>query len=129
MCENPGKFATLSYEQVCHTWTILIRPAGVLMNTPKIQTVKASRTNREEDHSIYFPESNFQIPPSLQEMFSYFVTVQPTAEEMMEAKDIYILKGSRMNPHCDACETNEENMLDWKGNMVQGKDRVQVILS
>ena len=33
MCENPGKFATLSYEQVCHTWTILIRPAGVPMNT------------------------------------------------------------------------------------------------
>ena len=57
----------------------VMKEAGILINnTPKIQTVKASRTNREEDHSIYFPESNFQIPPSLEEMFSYFVTVEPT---------------------------------------------------
>ena len=34
-----------------------------------------------------------------------------------------------MNPHCDACATNEENTLNWEGNMVTRKDRVQVLLS
>ena len=34
-----------------------------------------------------------------------------------------------MNPHSDAHVTNEENMLDWEGNMVTKKDRVQVLLT
>ena len=62
-------------------------------------------------------------------MFSYFVKLKLTLEEMMEAEDIYILTPSRMNPHCTkdlyiltpsrmiphcAYATNEENMLDWE---------------
>ena len=62
-------------------------------------------------------------------MFSYFVTTKPTAEEMMESEDIYLITPSQMNPNCDACATNEANMLDWEGNMVTKKERGQVLLS
>jgi hypothetical protein len=49
---------------------------------------------------------------------------------MMDAEDVYLLTPSTMNPHCDAYATNEENiMLDWEGNMVQKKNRVQILLS
>jgi hypothetical protein len=48
---------------------------------------------------------------------------------MMDAEDVYLLTPSAMNPHCDAYAANEENMLDWEGNMVQRKNRVQILLS
>jgi hypothetical protein len=104
----------------------VMREAGIRVNdTPKIQTTEPT----EEDHSIYFPETDFRIPLSLWGMFSYFITSKPTIEQMMEAEDVYLLTPSRMNPHCDAYATNEENMLDWEGNMIQRKDRVQILLS
>jgi hypothetical protein len=104
----------------------VMREAGIRVNdTPKIQTTEPT----EEDHSIYFPDSDFRIPLSLWGMFSYFITSKPTAEQMNEAEDVYLLTPSRMDPHCDAYATNEENMLDWEGNMIQRKDRVQILLS
>ncbi len=104
----------------------VMRETGIRVNdTPKIQTTDPT----EEDHSIYFPETDFRIPLSLWGMFSYFITSKPTAEQMMEAEDVYLLTPSRMNPHCDAYATNEENMLDWEGNMIQRKDRAQILLS
>ena len=60
-------------------------------------------------------------------MFSYFITSKPMTEQIMEAEDVYLLTPSRMNPHCDAYATNEENMLDWEGNKIQWKDRVQIL--
>jgi hypothetical protein len=104
----------------------VIREAGIRANdTPKIQTIDPT----EEDHSTYFPETDFQIPLSLWGMFSYFVMSRPTAEQMMEAEDVHLLTPSSINPHCDAHATNEDNMLGWEGNMVQRKDRVQILLS
>jgi hypothetical protein len=48
---------------------------------------------------------------------------------MKETEDIYLPTPSRWNPHDDSYyATNEENMLDWEGNMVTKKDRVQVLL-
>jgi hypothetical protein len=55
--------------------------------------------------------------------------MKPTAKHMMEAEDACSLTPSRINPHCDACATNEENMLDWEGNMIQRMDRAQALLS
>jgi hypothetical protein len=102
------------------------REAGTRVNdTPNIQTSDPTK----EDHSIYFPETDFRIPLSLWGVFSYFVTSKPTAKQMMEAEDVCMLTPSRMNPHCDAHATNEENMLDWEGKMMQQKDRVQILLS
>jgi hypothetical protein len=104
----------------------VMREAGIrVTDTPKIQTIEPT----EEDHSIYFPETDFRIPLSLWGIFSYLVTSKPTALQMMESEDVYLLTPSRMNPHCDSYATNEENMLDWEGSMIQRKDRVQILLS
>ena len=83
----------------------------------------------EEDHSIYFPDTDFRIPLSLWGVFSYFIMSKPSTEQMMNAEDVYLLTPSKMNPHCDAYATNEGNMLDWEGNMVQQRHKVQVLLS
>ena len=71
------------------------------MDTPKIQTNEST----EEAHLMYFTETDFRIPFSLWGMFSYFITNKPTAEEMIESEDIYLITPSRMNPHCDAYAT------------------------
>jgi hypothetical protein len=39
------------------------------------------------------------------------------------------LDPSRMNSHCDLYATNEENMLDRKGNEKERMDRVRILLS
>jgi hypothetical protein len=104
----------------------IMREAGIKVNdTPKIQTSNPT----EEDHSIYFPDNDFRIPLSLWGVFSYFNTSKPSTKQMMNAEDVYLLTPSTMNPHCDAYASNEENMLDWEGNMVQKRDRVQILLS
>ncbi len=51
------------------------------------------------------------------------------AEFMQGAENVYLLTPSRWNPHNDAYATNEENMLDWEGNMIQKKDRAKILLS
>jgi hypothetical protein len=104
----------------------VMREAGIgVYDTPKIQVAEPTT----EDDSTCFPETGFRIPLSLWGMFSYFPTSKPTALLMKETEDIYLLTPSRWNPHDDLYATNEENMLDWEGNMVTKKDRVQVILS
>jgi hypothetical protein len=104
----------------------IMREAGIKVNdTAKIQTSNPT----EEDHSIYFLDNNFQIPLSLWGVFSYFNTLKLSTEQMMNAGDVYLLTPSTMNPHCDAYASNEENMLDWEGHMVQKRDRVQILLS
>ena len=103
-----------------------MREAGIRVNdTPKIQTSDPT----EEDRLIYFPDNDFRILLSLWGEFSYFVTLNPSTERMMNVEDVYLLTPSTMNPHCNAYATNEEAMLDWEGNMVQRRDRVQILLS
>jgi hypothetical protein len=103
----------------------VMREAGIqVMDTPKIQVNEPT----EDDHSIYFAESEFRIPLSLWGMFSYFNTSKPTSDSMNGAEEVYLLTPSKWNPHCDAYATNEENMLDWEGNMIQRKDRTQILL-
>jgi hypothetical protein len=105
----------------------VMREAGVKVNdVPKIHADDPTVV----DHSICFPETGFRIPMSLWGMFSYyFPTSKPTTEIMKETEDVYLLTPSRWNPHCDAFATNEENMLDWEGSMIEKKDRAQILLS
>jgi hypothetical protein len=104
----------------------VMREAGIqVFDTPKIQMTDPTI----EDHSICFPETGFRIPLTLWGMFSYFPTSKPTTLLLQETKDIYLLTASRWNPHDDSYATNEENMLDWEGNMTEKKDRVQILLS
>jgi hypothetical protein len=104
----------------------MMREAGITVcDTPKIQLSEPT----EQDHSIYFPETRFRIPMSLWGVFSYFPTSAPTALEMMETEEVYLLTPSRSDPHQAAFAENEENMLDWEGNMITKRDRQQILLS
>ena len=104
----------------------VMRENGIQVNdTPKIQVSDPS----VDDHSIYFPESELRIPLSLCGTFSYFSTSEPTVQMMNDCEDVYLLTPTRWNPHDDSYATNEENMVDWEGNMVEKQYRKQVLLS
>ena len=55
---------------------------------------------------------------------SYFPSSKLTAQTLEETEEVYLLTPSRWNPHCDSYAQNEENMLDWEGDMVERKDRM-----
>ena len=48
------------------------------------------------------------------------------AQTLKETEEVYLLMPSRWNPHCDSYAQNEEDMLDWEGNMVERKNRMQI---
>ena len=99
----------------------MIREEGIQVNdTPKIQVNDPTTS----DHSIYFPETDFRIPLSLWGVFLYFPSSKPMAQTLKETEEVYLLTPSRWNPHCDSYAQNEENMLDWEGNM----DRMQILI-
>jgi hypothetical protein len=106
----------------------LLREAGIEVNeTAKIHMKSASVT----DHSIYFPSSELRIPLSLHGMFSYFPSYKPTMKDLEEIDEDHILLATpdgSWNPHSDVYATNEENMLDWDGNIVPPKDQVRIML-
>ena len=104
----------------------IIREEGIQVNdTPKIQVNDPTTS----DHSIYFPETDFRIPLSLWGVFSYFPSSKPMAQKLQETEEVYLLTPSRWNPHCDSYAQNKENMLDWEGNMVERKDRMQILIN
>jgi hypothetical protein len=99
----------------------VMREAGVRVNaTPKIHTTHDPTI---EDHSIYFPQNDFQIPLSLWGVFLYFPTSNPSLSTLEECDKVFMLTPEgHWNPHSDVYTRNEENMLDWEGNMVEKKD-------
>jgi hypothetical protein len=104
----------------------ILRQAGtVLRETPKIHVDEPTVA----DHSITFPETGFRIPMSLWGVFSYFSTSKPTVTTMTESDEVYLLTPPDFNPHDDAYASNEENMMDWEGNMVEKQHRTQILLS
>ena len=103
----------------------MMREAGVVVkDTPKIQLDDPT----VEDHSIYFHETNFRIPLQLWGIFSYFPTIRPTSQDVMESDEVYLLTTSRWDPHQKAYSTNEDSMLDWEGNIIDKSNRRQTIL-
>ena len=50
---------------------------------------------------------------------------KPTQDELVEPSDVYMLTPTTWNPHSDHYAYNEENMLDWEGNMKEKKDCVK----
>ena len=104
----------------------VLREAGVQVNdVPKIQLSDPT----ESDHSLYFPEGELRIPLSLWGVFSYFPTAKPSAETCNATDEIYMLTPNKWDPHSDVYARNEENMLDWEGNIVEKKQRTQLLLS
>ena len=74
-----------------------------------------------EDHAITFGETGFRIPLSLSGIFSYFITTKPTNDMLQDPLEVYILTPARWDPHSDVYTHNEDNMLDWEGNMKEPK--------
>ena len=104
----------------------ILREAGIEVNDrPKIQSKEPSI----EDHSLYFPEAEFRIPLSLSGVFSGFVTSKPDLATLESCDDVYMLTPTQWDPHAHAWRLNEESMLDWQGEMIEKKDRQQVLLS
>ena len=104
----------------------MLREAGIVVNdTPKIQVDDPTA----DDHSIYFPETQFRIPMSLWGIFSYFPTSKPSEQDMVESEEVYMMTPTKWNPHQSTYAENEENMLDWEGNMVERRYRQKVFLS
>ena len=81
------------------------------------------------DHAIEFPETGFKILLLLWGVFSYFPTSNPTEEFLQEAEEVYMLTPNQWNPHNEAFAHNEASMIDWEGNMVEPRDRQQILLS
>ena len=100
----------------------MLREAGVEVNDKaKIHT----QDPMTDDHAILFSETGFKIPLSLSGIFSYFATMKPTNNMLQDPSKVYILTPARWDPHLDVYVHNEDNMLDWEGNMKEPKHRNQ----
>ena len=83
-----------------------------------------------EDHSIWFPAASFRIPLSLRGIFSYFLTRKPTRDELQSCDDVLVMtpQSHSWNPHSDVYARNEENMLDWEGNMLESHHQPRILV-
>ena len=82
------------------------------------------------DHSISFPESEVMITLQLCGIFSFFLCRIPMGIELDEC-DVFVMTpgGQLWDPHSDSYAWNEENMIDWDGQLVELKDCVQVLFN
>ena len=106
----------------------ILREAGITVNdVPKIQVNDPT----VEDHALVFKDGELRIPLSLWGMFSYFPSRKPTLEQVRQCEDVYILTpdSDQWDPHTDVYARNEENMVDWEGNMIEKQHRRQILLS
>ena len=84
----------------------------------------------ETNHSIWFADAEFRIILSLQGIFSYFPTRKPTQSGLEAVEDVLVLipQGQTWDPHSTVFENNEENMIDWEGNMIEPWYRTRIIV-
>ena len=104
----------------------ILREEGVEVNeTPKIHVKNIT----VEHHSIYLRDINLRIPLPLWGVFLYFPSRKPTSDEL-EACDKVILTpdSPAWDPHSDVFSRNEENHLDWEGNVVKRKFRKRILI-
>jgi hypothetical protein len=104
----------------------MLREAGIVVHdTPKIQIPDPS----VEDHSIFSPETGVWVPLSFRGLFSYFPTSRPNHNDVIDANELYVLMTSQWHPHQEAYASNEENILDWEGNLITHLNHKQILLS
>ena len=104
----------------------ILREAGLdVHDIPKIQVKEPSI----EDHSIYFPADDVRITLSLNGIFSYFPSRAPTRLELDHSEVLVLTpEGHSWNPHDSSYADNEESMVDWRGHMVEPKDRTRILV-
>ena len=105
----------------------IIKEAGVdIKCVPKIQC----KNPEEDDHSVYFKEENLRIPLRLHGVFSYFPSSKPSNELLSDCTKVLLLTpDGPWNPNTDVYSRNEDSMLDYKGEMIENKDRVRILMS
>ena len=103
-----------------------LREKGIIVNdVPKIHCDDPSI----EDHSIYIPKFDVRIPLKLTGVFSYFPTSKPSLKFLEETDEVYDMTPMSWDPHNTVYANNEENMVDWEGNMREPKHRIKILLS
>ena len=77
-----------------------------------------------EDHSIYFTDQDLRIPLSLWGIFSYFPCRKPCEQDQLDDNILFLTPdGPEWNPHSDSYARNEEQFLDWRGDIIEPKVR------
>ena len=105
----------------------ILRETNIVVNeVPKSQSPDPYETT----HSICFPDSEFCIALSLRSIFSYFLTRKPTREELVSTEDILVMtpQGQNWDPNSDVYALNEENIIDWEGNMIKPRHWTRIII-
>ena len=62
-----------------------------------------------------------KIPLALWGTFSYFPTSKPTLKTLEANENVIEITPLNWNPHTDHWAKDEENMLDWEGNLVSNQ--------
>ena len=66
----------------------------------------------------------------LDDVFSYFPSSKPSNELLNDCTKVLLLTSDGpWNPNSDVYSRNEDNMLDYKGEMTEKEDRVRVLMS
>ena len=115
ICQNALSIPSMKHNLIP---PFIMREANVVVNEcPKIQ----QKNPVVEDHSIWFPGASFRIPLSLRGIFSYFLTRKLTRDKMQSCDNVLVMtpQSHAWNPHLDMYARNEENMLNWEGNMLE----------
>lgn len=104
----------------------IMREAGIMVNeTAKIHV----KDPTVDHHCIHFIENDLRIPLSLWGIFSYFPSRRPNDGDSTDSSSIFITPDSQSwNPHSDVYARNEERMLDWRGDIVEPKNRMPFLL-
>lgn len=132
-CPMTGKVYMLLIRNAIHVRTMtnnlippfILRQAGIMVNdVPKIQV----KDPTEKDHALVFPETNFVIPMKLWGIFSYLPTSKPSVEDFESSDEIYVLTPTNFNPHSTSYAQNEDNMVDWEGNIIEKRHREPILL-
>ena len=105
----------------------VMREAGLFVSeTAKIHVAEPS----VDTHCIRCKDPDLRIPLGLWGIFSYFPSRSPSKEELEDDLPVIFLTPDTpdWNPNSDCYACNEESMLDWRGEIIEKKDRHTVLL-
>ena len=90
-----------------------------------------SKSPSEINHSIYFPEQQLRIPLKLSGIISYIDCRKPSEEELYDNDRILDITPNvdRWDPRSMDLDTQEDSMIDFKGNIKVSRPRKFVISS
>ena len=103
----------------------MIEGGDVINNKPKIHVSDPSL----DDHAIIFVKDNMRIPLKLNGIFSYFETTTPRPEQVQDCEDVFLITPEQnWEPNTKVYASNEENIVDWEGNIKENQYRVRIII-